>query len=90
MNVTKASLLPFYKTLARDCRRDLKTLVPGREREIVEGNLHKADVWIKFLSDADVPEMGDPDFKQKMKKLAKKGKDATKRRTGSRRTASAR
>ena len=84
----KSSVLSFHKQFARDCRRDLKTLKPGREREIVEGNLRKAETWIEFLSNPEVPDMGDPKFKSKMKKLEKK--DAAKRRTNSRRTASGR
>jgi hypothetical protein len=72
MNISKASLLPFYEKLAKDCRKDLKTLEPGREREIVGGNLRMAENWIKFLNDPDVPEQNDPKFKQKMKKLEKK------------------
>jgi len=78
----------FYKKLARDCRRDLKTLKPSREREIVEGNLRTAEMWIKFLSDPDVPELSDPKFKSKMRKL--ESKDAAKRRTNGRRSASGR
>jgi hypothetical protein len=84
----KAEVLKFHKKLASDCRRDLKTLAPGREREIVEGNLRTAEMWIKFLSDPDVPDFGDPKFKSKMKKL--ETKDAVKRRANSRRTASGR
>lgn len=88
MSVLKSDVAGFHKKLAADCRRDLKTLKPGREREIVESNLRTAEMWIKFLSNPDVPEMGDPKFNQKMKKL--EAKDAAKRRADGRRTASAR
>lgn len=75
--VTKNSMLAFYKKLRRDCKRDLKTLQKGTKvYEVVEGNLMKAETWIAFLSDPDVPELDDPKFKSKMKKLDAKAKAA--------------
>ena len=70
-------MLTFYEKLKRDCERDLKTIKAGTpEYEIVEGNLRKAETWIAFLSDPDVPDFNDPKFKSKMKKLEAKDKKA--------------
>ena len=70
MAVTKEQILKFHRKLRRDCKRDLKTLQKGTPvYGCVEGNLRKAESWIRFLSDPEVPELGDLRFKSKMKKL---------------------
>lgn len=71
-DIPKSYFLNFHKKIVRDCKRDLKTMTPDDPAyRIVNNNMIASQNWVKFLSNPDVPELNDPKFKTKMKKLDK-------------------
>jgi hypothetical protein len=68
--ITKASMIKEYKKVVRECEQELKTCAPDDLGiPAITRNMAAAEHRIKFLSDPDVPEQGDPEFDAKMAKL---------------------
>jgi hypothetical protein len=77
--ITKVSMIREYKKVVRECKAELKNCSPDDLGiPAIQGNMAAAEHWIKFLSDPDVPEQGDPEFDAKMAKL--KVRDAARAR----------